>query len=174
MYVCQGVTVGFGLVVLVGFEEAGFEGLVGRGYRPSVGYVVVGLGLEELLLVCGGGALVAGGGGGAFVVVVGRGGRGVELLAREKPGITCGGARVGCCVRVTLVVAVTVDLINVGAWVKMDKLPLLTCGGACAAVWVRVTAAVAVTVTIAVLVRGALLVSVCGMLRRLLENGAEL
>lgn len=124
---CQGVTVGFGLVVVVGFEEAGFEGFVGRGYRPFVGYVVLGLGLEELLLVCGrgtwvariggsgmvvdggGGALVDGGGGGAFVVVGGGGGGGVELLAREKPGITCGGARVGCRVRVTLVVAVTVD-----------------------------------------------------------------
>lgn len=58
----------------------------------------------------------------------------------------------------------------------MDKLPLLTFGGAYAAVWVRVTAAVAVTVTKAVLVRGALLVSrfVCGTLRRLLKNGAEL
>jgi len=132
VYVCQGVTVGFGLVVVVGFVEAGFEDLVGRGYRPFVGYVVVGLGLEELLLVCGrgtwvaricGSGMVVDGGGGAFVVVGDGGGGGVELLAREKPGITCGGARVGCSVRVTLVVAVTVDWIIVGAWVKMDKLP---------------------------------------------------
>jgi hypothetical protein len=99
--------------------------------------------LEELLLGGGGGTLVAriggsgidvGGGGGDFVVgggggdfIVGGGGGGggrvEELLAREKPGITCGGARVGCSVRVTLVVAVTVDVINVGAWVKMDTVP---------------------------------------------------
>lgn len=133
----------------------------------------------ELLLLGGGGALLAGGGAGALLVGrgrVGSGGRGVELLAREKLGITCGGARVGCSVRVTLVVAVTVKWIEVtaGACVKMDKLPLLTCGGAYG--MVCVTALVAVTVTKAVLVRGTWLVSefVCGTLRRLLANGAEL
>jgi len=73
----------------------------------------------------GGGDFVVGGGGGDFIVGGGGGGGGrvEELLAREKPGITCGGARVGCSVRVTLVVAVTVDVINVGAWVKMDTVP---------------------------------------------------
>jgi len=85
----------------------------------------VGGGGGDFVVGGGGGDFVVGGGGGDFIVGGGGGGGGrvEELLAREKPGITCGGARVGCSVRVTLVVAVTVDVINVGAWVKMDTVP---------------------------------------------------
>lgn len=68
-------------------------------------------------------------------------------------------------------VAVTVRWGSVGRWVERDKVPLITCGG----VYAAVVMLVAVTVTKAVLVRGAWLVSVvCGTLRRLLLNGAEL
>ena len=88
---------------------------------------MLGGGGGTLVARIGGSGIDVGGGGGDFVVGGGGGGGGggrvEELLAREKPGITCGGARVGCSVRVTLVVAVTVDVINVGAWVKMDTVP---------------------------------------------------
>ena len=88
------------------------------------GTLVARIGGNGIVVGGGGGDFVVGGGGGDFIVGGGGGGGGVEeLLAREKPGITCGGARVGCSVRVTLVVAVTVDVINVGAWVRMDTVP---------------------------------------------------